>query len=402
MLRESAEDFRVEEILVDGSKAQIVPPTPPQISKRGRYLVCVLVKRNLDTLLAVRAVANEFGIDQERIQIAGIKDKRALTAQHISIGRFLPEQAQLKLDKLWLYPSRFSDEKIHTGLLFGNQFNIVVRAIRHTSSQTIRRLKKVHTELLEFGGCPNFYGHQRFGTTRPITHLIGKHILLGEWEKGALAFLAKPSPSERHDSREARERLWRTQNYREALKQFPPGLVYEREMLVHLAKRPKDFLGAFHRLPKKLLQLFVQGYQSYLFNRFLSERIRRKLPLKEARNDECIVRNDEENYLALPQIGYMTCGSAGEQGQIEKRILEEEGILPHDFKVSAMPEISLVGGLRNALIEVIGLSCTDPLKNDSNSRGLMLQLSFSLRKGSYATVLLREFMKSRDPVEAGF
>jgi tRNA(Glu) U13 pseudouridine synthase TruD len=33
---------------------------------------------------------------------------------------------------------------------------------------------------------------------------------------------------------------------------------------------------------------------------------------------------------------------------------------------------------------------------------MMMNLSFSLMKGSYATVVLREFMKPKDPIDAGF
>jgi tRNA pseudouridine13 synthase len=75
-------------------------------------------------------------------------------------------------------------------------------------------------ELDAMGGCPNFYGHQRFGTSRSITHLVGKHMLLGEWEEAAFTFLAKPSPYEHPESREARQRLWDTRNFKEALSYF--------------------------------------------------------------------------------------------------------------------------------------------------------------------------------------
>ncbi len=402
VLREAPEDFKVEEILKDGSKAQIEPAVVPQINGRGRYLVCILVKRNWDTLLAVQAITQKLGIDPERIQIAGIKDKRAVTAQHVSIGRMLPEQvAHFKLDNLWLYPLRFSNEKIHTKLLFGNQFCITARAISHTPSEIIERMEKVRTRLLKLGGCPNFFGHQRFGTTRPITHLVGKHILLGEWEKAALTFLAKPSPNEHPESRLAREQLRSTQDYEEALQHFPSKLVYEREMLSHLAKRSRDFVGAFYRLPRKLSQLFVQAYQSYLFNKFLSQRIKNELPLKKARKAEYKLKIDGEEFLALPQVGFKQSISFGEQGAIEKGILEKEEVRLKDFKVSTMPEISSSGGLRTALMPLISLKTENPV-GDIGSKGMMVKLSFGLRKGSYATVLLREFMKPRSPIEAGF
>ena len=60
-------------------------------------------------------------------------------------------------------------------------------------------------------------------------------------------------------------------------------------MLVHLAESPQDFVGAFRRLPLKLRMLFVQAYQSYLFNRFLSERIRRGFSLTQAEAGDYVV-----------------------------------------------------------------------------------------------------------------
>jgi len=403
-IRQFPEDFKVEETLTDGSRAQIEPAVMPQISGRGRYLICVLVKRNCDTLLTVQAVVKKLGLNEERVQIAGIKDARALSAQHISIGRMFPEQVeQVKLgSSVWLYPLRFSNEKIHSGLLFGNQFRITLRKLSHAESLIGEQIESVGDDLLNLGGCPNFYGHQRFGTTRPITHLVGKQILHGQWEKATLTYLAKPSLNEHPESRQAREQLLKTRNYGEALRCFPFRLVYERQMLGHLARRPRDFVGAFHRLPKKLCQLFIQAYQSYLFNQFLSQRIQNGLPLKRSRRGEFKVRIDGEEYLALPQIGYRQFVSAGEQGENEKQILEKEDIAPQNFKVSAMPEIDSSGSLRTALTPLIGLNTEKPVQDDANPDKKMVSLSFTLRKGSYATIILREFMKPRNPVKAGF
>jgi tRNA pseudouridine13 synthase len=203
-------------------------------------------------------------------------------------------------------------------------------------------------------------------------------------------------------SRQTRERLWNTEDYEEALRCFPPKLVYEREMLSHLAKRPKDFLGAFYRLPKKLRQLFVQAYQSYLFNKFLSQRILRGLSLKEARREEYKLAIDGIECLAIPLIGYKQSVSMGEQGEIEKEILRNEEVTPQDFKIDAMPQISSPGGLRTALTPLIGLVIEDPRKDDANPNSKMVSLGFTLRKGSYATIILREFMKPSSPIRAGF
>ncbi len=402
-LRQFPEDFMVEEVLENGSVAKIEPPNIAGITGHGRYLVCVLAKRNMDIFQAVQTIANKLGISTERIQIAGIKDANAVTAQHVSISRMLPEQAtQIKTSHLLLYPLQFSNEKIHSGMLFGNKFQITIRAINHPRSAITKRLENTNRELLKLGGCPNFFGHQRFGTARAITHTVGKHIILGEWEKAALTFIAKPSPYEHPESRQARQRLLGTQNCKEALSYFPPKLVYERQMLNHLAKQHRDFKGSFHRLPKKLCRLFIHAYQSYLFNKFLSQRIQDDMQLRKPLKEDYKLTVNNEDHLALPLIGYKLAPSSGKQGEIEKRILEQEGVEAQSFRVSAMPEISSKGGLRTALTQLIDFNMQKLAIDDHNPSTNMVSLGFMLKKGSYATIVLREFMKPRDPVKAGY
>jgi len=69
MIRQTAEDFVVEEVLVDGSKAEVEPKLSSQVAGEGRYLICLLVKRNWDTLLAARKIAKQLGISERRVRI---------------------------------------------------------------------------------------------------------------------------------------------------------------------------------------------------------------------------------------------------------------------------------------------------------------------------------------------
>ncbi len=80
VIRQKPEDFMVEEVLVDGSKAELEPRLPLQLTGEGRYLICLLVKHNWDTLLVARKIAKQLGVSERRVQIAGIKDKKAVTA----------------------------------------------------------------------------------------------------------------------------------------------------------------------------------------------------------------------------------------------------------------------------------------------------------------------------------
>jgi tRNA pseudouridine13 synthase len=260
----------------------------------------------------------------------------------------------------------------------------------------------METSLAHLGGVPNFFGHQRFGTTRPITHIVGRQIVQGRWKEATLTFLAKASEYEHPQSRKARKRIWETRDFGEALNYFPFHLRYERAMLNYLAKHPKEFVNAFRRLPIKLCELFVQAYQSYLFNKFLSQRIKLGMSISQPQDEDFKVKAEKKECLALPIIGYKQSFSSGFQGEIEKAILEEEKIEPQQFRVALMPEISAAGKLRIALSPIENLFIGEPKTDSANSSKQMIDLNFVLRKGSYATVILREFMKPRNPVKAGF
>jgi len=428
VIRSFPEDFVVEEILVDGSYARITSIETPQIANRGRYLRCVLVKRSWDTLLAVKKIAGQLGISQERIQIAGIKDAKAVTAQHIAISRLTPEQLQrIKIKDIAVLPKRYSNEILSSNSLLGNRFQITIRAIKHSTSTVQKRVQNVFEELSALGGMSNFFGHQRFGTIRSITHHVGKALVLGNLEEATLTFLAKPSPHEHLESKEARQRLEDEQNWKEASQYFPRNLHYERLMLKHLSMRKGDYAGAFRKLPIKLRKLFIQAYQSYLFNKFLSQRLKEGISLNEPQIGDYIVRLGGQGLptgeftqltslanvidprlsidricLAIPLIGYRQSLSGGVQGEIESKILETELVTPQNFLVSCMPELRAAGELRPVIARVADFSVNGISDNSVDVTKLEVTLSFMLNRSSYATVLLREFMKPKNPIKAGF
>jgi len=106
--------------------------------------------------------------------------------------------------------------------------------------------------------------------------------------------------------------------------------------------------------------------------------------------------------LALPLIGFRQRLSQGQQGEIEKQILEQEDIRPEDFRIQAIPETSSKGELRTATTPISGLTLETTSASQHDTSESKATLSFILQRGSYATVVLREIMKPSDPVIAGF
>ena len=200
-------------------------------------------------------------------------------------------------------------------------------------------------------------------------------------------------------------------------------------MLGHLVENPCDFVGAFKRLPVKLQALFVQAYQSFLFNRFLSERVRNGFALNRAEVGDYAVNVERSGLpmgktgkivdtttlaetneailkgrmrVALPLVGVRQRLSQGVIGQIETRILEAEDVKAEDFNVNPLLEVSGRGELRAIVspIKNFRVQCISRGADDVKSHQAFLD--FMLVRGSYATVLLREVMKPKNPIAAGF
>ena len=99
--------------------------------------------------------------------------------------------------------------------------------------------------------------------------------------------------------------------------------------------------------------------------------------------------NDPEQRLAIPLVGYSYSKKNRFDNEISK-VLDFEQVKSKDFFVKEMQETSEEGGFRQAMISCKDFSITEPYVN------------FTLSRGSYATILLREIIKPSDPVSAGF
>lgn len=432
VIRKAVEDFVVEEVLVDGSKARVDGVLPVKVlgstQSKQRYLLCVLVKCNWDTLIAVKNLAKQLGVDQGKIQAAGIKDAKAVTAQYLTVeGGIMNETLNLNLKDIQLRPVGYVREALSTFYLLGNFFSIKIRAIPLEKMAVEERLAEAIEEINATGGFPNFFGHQRFGTTRPITHLVGAALVKGDFRGAAMLFLAKSSSYEHPSSRQARIQLLETGDFKGALESFPRQLRFERFMLRHLAEHQEDFVGAFQCLPQKLQELFVQAHQSYLFNHFLSRRISSGYHLNRAEIGDYVIAIERSGLpltkvakvvtadnepdvnvqvkagklrVALPIVGARQKLSGGVMGQIEREVLEEEGVDLEKLPVNPLSQIGGKGGLRTVVTPVCDLRTN--VSPDPSGYGCQVELAFMLQRGCYATVLLRELMKPIDPVTAGF
>ncbi len=406
VIKRKHDDFRVTELsTVDPEPLTADEDDYPHLLVRARL-------RGWDTHDFVDRLSGELGISRRRVSWAGTKDKHAVTDQLFSIRSVDPESLP-SVSRAELSPVGRLGRSLTFGDLAGNRFDIRVRdATTPTNHERITR------ELRQLGDgrvtVPNYFGHQRFGSMRPITHEVGLAILRRDWEDAVMTYLASTHPDEPCDTRTFRSYVGETRDWQAALDRCPGGLGFERTLLHGLIEG--DYRDALDRLPQTLQGLFVNAAQSYLFNQIISERIERGLSIVEAVAGDVVCfterhpelgsvpaidrtqrvtearRRTIERHVArgracvtAPLVGSETTFAAGEPGDIERTVLQWASVDRAQFD---LPEPYASRGTRRAI----------HVNTDLSIDQTPFRLRFGLPSGSYATVVLREYLKPDGPL----
>lgn len=150
VLRTTEDDFVVDEEL----------PYAP--SGAGDHVFVRIEKRGLTSPAAAQALARALGIRDRDIGIAGMKDRRAVTRQWMSLPPpVTPEQARaVELPGLRVLEAVRHPHKLRTGHVRANRF---VLRIRNAAADAAARARAILDALARPPGAPNWYGEQRFG-----------------------------------------------------------------------------------------------------------------------------------------------------------------------------------------------------------------------------------------------
>ena len=392
------------------------PIYPPE-KKDGKFTIGEITSTYWETNNLIRELSNKLRISRQRINFAGTKDKRAKTTQLMSFYKVKTDDvSNIKIKDVDIKNVYSSDKPVKIGSLLGNKFEITVRNIKNDIKSG--DVENILSTINENGGFPNFFGVQRFGIIRPITHIVGEHIVNGDFEKAVMTYIANPIKGEDETSYKLRKELEETRNFSQALKNYPDQLNFEKAILNKLVQNPDDFVSALKELPQNLLTMFVYAYQSYLFNKIICERIKRKVPLNKAVLGDIILpvkngiiedrpipvsdKNINKVNLQLSKkkaaVSAVLFGSdsvfcKGEMGEIERKIIKAENFDPRDFIIPEIPFVSSSGSRRPIVgfVEDFSYKIFEDEKTDKT-----ITLNFELLKGCYATSFLREFMKADD------
>jgi tRNA pseudouridine13 synthase len=392
-LRTAPEDFQVKEL-----------PLPSHGGSAGPYLVCLLTKRNWELQHAVKEIAKRLGISHRRIGWAGTKDRNAVTKQFITLFNVTPEQVgELKLKDITLKSVGNSNAQLSLGDLSGNRFGIAIRDC--SPDQLAERVESATAAIRN--AIPNYFGIQRFGSIRPVTHRVGEWILKGDYEQAVMTYIGMVFPGEPVEIRSIRSGFLATKDAGEALHRLPSRMGYERSMLQHLHIHPGDYAGALQQMPPKLLSMFVSAVQSHIFNLALSRRMEEGHGLAEPVAGDTLLfangRTDTVNQaniaaarihigrgrcsIALLMPGKETGGAALDSPCAA--IMGERGITPAQFEsASTFVRTAFDGAYRP-----IALKASPEVSIEETT----VRLNFTLPPGHYATSVCREYMKA-DPI----
>lgn len=414
------EDFIVEEITPDGTILDVdrtlidtVTPPPTEIlgtEHKARFVHMTVQKMGLNTMDVANLLASLLQLPRHLVSYAGLKDRRAVTVQRMSVPkRSLSKLDTLKLYRIWIRNLEYSRHQVQIGDLWGNRFSILLKNIEVSCDEA-----KVMVDTIRNSTILNYFGVQRFGVVRPFTHLVGKALLKNNYSEAIRIILTSSNDYESEEVKEIRKALSADIIDESVVERMPKDLRYERDIAKHLSKNPGDYEQAFSKIPPRVQTLFVHSYQSYLFNRLISQLAEKRYSLTTPETGDFLIRLDEPhtgrddwlfvtekkldsytklvtsgNYgIAMPIPGYSTKLPDTTQTKLLQDILKEEEIRLLDFR-NPQKNLDSPGGLH-----LVALSLPD-LTADCLDEGLNLR--FKLRKGSYATVVLRELMKN-DPI----
>ncbi|HLI46040.1 MAG TPA: tRNA pseudouridine(13) synthase TruD [Geobacterales bacterium] len=414
VIKQSAEDFIVEEILRDGTILDVNGNFKFRLPNKGKYLYVAIKKRNITTSDVMIALMQKFKLKFSDIGVYGIKDRRAIAVQCFTLKNVVEKDVKdLKLRKVKPLACSLGYGPARLGQHLGNNFKVVIRNVPLQKDKVVEVLE----EFKKVSFIPNYFGYQRFGMPRPVTHKIGESIIKGDYEKAINYLVGFIDPLEPEDHIFARKIFMDTNDPAETLKYLPESLLYERMVLEYLLHHPKDYSGAISKLPAGALRLFIEAYSSYLFNRFLSSRLRAKLlsleegdlvspldyglpvfyafrvgtDIDKQRARELVEKN--KLALVLPVMGYRAKLSGGVMGDMEREELVKDGIRPSDFKLWLGDKfVGLKGSYRRLDLKLLDELKYDLLE-DQITGSYILSVKFALYRGSYATTYLREIMK---------
>ena len=454
-IKQTPEDFRVEEVLSAETLSAVSDQPRP-------FALYRLTKQGLTTPEAAERIARALRVPPAAVAVAGLKDKHATTVQHVTVrmwqpsgggkavsggeapadaqvgkpvppdaaqvgkpvppdaaqvGKPVPPAAPVPQPVKVTAPKRlearnwmierlgFLDAPLDGSAIGANRFRITVFGL---TPQACRSMDGA-AELLACGEGEggrrlrfvNYFGRQRFGTTRHGQGFLARRLLAGKFEEALRLAIATPATQDRAADKQLKQTIARDWGRWQTL--LPALKPSAGRAVVEVLARGGDFREAFAALPYFTQQINVEAYQSYLWNATASRLIRDHYPadavwegddpLKLMVFAKAQAAPPELLELNLPLLGPRT-ELAEPWGPAAKAVLEKEGLEVRGLRIPGMHRPFFGELPRRLLAECSRFEMAEPEADaggdddDNAPRRLRRIVSFELPRGAYATVLL--------------
>jgi tRNA pseudouridine13 synthase len=379
-LKRLPEDFQVEE------QIDLAP-------RGGPFSLYRLTKQSLGTPEAIDAILRHWNLARWQIAYAGLKDRHALTMQHVTIKsgpRRGMAETNLKLEYIGQV-----ERPLHARDIRANRFTVVIRDL---TTEKLAAAKQALAEVARFG-VPNYFDDQRFGSLGESGEFIARPWCLGDYERALWLALAEPNvhddPAEREQKRLLREHWNDWPAAKAAL-----ARSHRRSIVTYLADKPGDFRRALALVRQDLRSLWLAAFQSHLWNQALAQVIRqtcrsqqltairiagRDLPLftglEQAQADEL-----REAVLPLPSARLHL--DEGPLKSLYDDVLARDGLSLRQIRVKYPRDAFFSRGDRRAVFQPDGLE-HEAADDDLYPHRQKVRLRFALSRGTYATMLVK-------------
>ena len=376
---------------------------------RGEHLYLQVQKTGVAHGELISKIQRHFGVSEGAIGFAGMKDKVAITGQTISVHLLAdPPSVDLDDERIQVVEATRHTNKLRRGHLAGNRFSVRMREVDPLKAPVVLRTLR----RLEQSGAPCYFGFQRFGY-RCNSHVLGAGLLLEDW-RGVLEELLGSGGSPFPEHQRERRELFDAGRYEEAATLWSSSDRAERAAIIALwrGRNDRQACRAIHRTARAF---WISALQSAVFNRVLDQRIEAGTLMELVEGDVAWKHDSRAMFLVTaeelarpelagrveaielsssgPMWGWGMKRAAGGVDRIEQDAVVATGIALESFLDAARgPK----GGRRPMRTPLFN----PQVDSGIDEHGGYIRVAFDLPRGAYATVVLREIMKSA--VDAGW
>jgi len=357
--------------------------------KKGKFALYRLEKRFWNTLDLLRYLQRRYKF--QRFQRLGLKDRYSHSIQYLANPLVFKEPITEKNFSLQFLG--FIDKPLRNENLLGNSFKITLRDLpKAEGERLIRNFAEIKKD-----GFPNFYDEQRMGQARHKEGFLVKSLIFKHYEDALKLYLATPSPYD--ESRVRKFKRFLKENWgkwEEGLSLSPQEY---KPVLKHLSERKRDFKGAVKKIPRDLLELFINAYQAYIWNETLNLFLKNLgldlYPLPYRFGELLFYRHLPEKSRAYLLNCSIPSPAPKSQFPPEVRLIMEDVLKREDLTIDKLKLRLKLRGIyfkpfeRKAICLPSEMAISELKEDELYSNKFKLEVSFFLPPGSYATVLIK-------------